>query len=135
MIKLKNLVESSVNPLPTNEDAPRKLTKEEKKSLADLVHNYNEYGKSLQEYGKVIEVADTLKKIAEYAETYVVNECDDWTQANVAKRHFSEIKKHADTFKKLAKEAHEKNVHMTSLYEDVGGILEKYFEIKDLEPK
>ncbi len=130
MIKLKNLVESTVN-LPTADDAPRKLSKEEKKALAELVHNYNEYGKSLHEYGKIMEVADTLKKISEYAETYVVNECNDWTQANVAKRHFAEIKKHAEAFKKMAKEAHEKNIHMTSLYEDMGGILEKYFEIKD----
>lgn len=135
MIKLKNLVESTVNLPTTSENAPRKLSKEQKKVLSELVHNYNEYGKALHEYAKILEVADNLKKISEYAETYVVNECSDWTQANVAKRHFTEIKKHAEAFNKMAKEANEKNIHMTSLYEDVGGILEKYFEIKDIDKK
>lgn len=119
--------------LQISDDVPRKLSKEEKKSLAELVHNYNEYGKTLHEYQKIMEVADTIKKISQYAETYVVNECNDWSQANVAKRHFAEIKKHSDAFNKLAKETHEKNIHMTSLYQDIGGILEKYFEIKDLD--
>ena len=64
MIKLKNIVESqSVASLTSDE--PRKLSKDEKKALAELVSNYNEYGKILHQYEEVMGVADTLKKISE----------------------------------------------------------------------
>ena len=134
MIKLKTIVENSLKPSTMSlEEPPRKLTKDEKKTLAELVHNYNEYGRVLRQYDEIANVAETLKKIAEYSEVYAVNECGDWMQAGVAKRHFAEIKKHAEGFKKLAKEVHEKNAHMIALYEDMGSVLEKYFEIKDAE--
>jgi hypothetical protein len=134
MIKLKPIVEDvSSKPMMSLEEPPRKLTKDEKKTLAELVHNYNEYGRVLRQYDEIANVAETLKKIAEYSEVYAVNECGDWMQAGVAKRHFAEIKKHAEGFKKLAKEVHEKNAHMIALYEDMGSVLEKYFEIKDAE--
>lgn len=130
MIKLKPIVEDvSAKSMVSLEEPPRKLTKEEKKALRDLVGEYNKYGKVLRQYEEITSVAETLKKIAEYAEVYAVNECSDWMQAGVAKRHFAEIKKHADGFKKLAKDVHEKNAHMVALYEDMGSILQRYFTI------
>jgi coenzyme F420-reducing hydrogenase alpha subunit len=131
MIKLKPIVENNLSPTSL-EDQPRKLTKEEKKSLAELVKNYNKYGKILQEYNEIVNIADTLKKIAEYAEVYAVNESDDWMQGGVVKRHFTEIRKHAESFKKMAKDVYEKNNEMLANYQDMGKKLETYFEISDV---
>lgn len=110
---------------------PVLLTKDQKKTLVNEVANYNEYGKVLYEYGKLAEIAEKLSTICETAESYAINECGDWMEANVVKRHFTELKKLSEQFNKLAKDCHSKNIQMTSLYEDIGNILEKYFEIND----
>jgi uncharacterized protein Yka (UPF0111/DUF47 family) len=110
--------------------AVKTLTKEEKKALYELVHNYNEYGKVLYEYHQLMKIAENIDKISQYAETYALNECGDWMQENTAIRHFKELKKMSEAFKKNAAKCQQQNNEMVSLYEDMGNILEKYFEIK-----
>ena len=110
--------------------AVKTLTKEEKKALYELVHNYNEYGKVLYEYHQLMKVAENIDKISQYAETYALNECGDWMQENTAIRHFKELKKMSEAFKKNAAKCQQQNNEIVSLYEDMGNILEKYFEIK-----
>jgi len=121
------------SPQPVGESpAPIKtLTKEEKKALYELVNNYNEYGKVLYEYHQLMKVAENIDKISQYAETYALNECGDWMQENTAIRHFKDLKRMSETFKKNAAKCQQQNSEMVSLYEDMGNILEKYFEIKD----
>ena len=111
--------------------AVKTLTKEEKKALYELVNNYNEYGKVLYEYHQLMKVAENIDKISQYAETYALNECGDWMQENTAIRHFKDLKRMSETFKKNAAKCQQQNSEMVSLYEDMGNILEKYFEIKD----
>jgi uncharacterized protein Yka (UPF0111/DUF47 family) len=142
MIKLTEIAETlgiknqpqSQHPVPQTvgeSPAPVKtLTKEEKKALYELVQNYNEYGKVLYEYHQLMKVAENIDKISQYAETYALNECGDWMQENTAIRHFKELKKMSEAFKKNAAKCQQQNNEMVSLYEDMGNILEKYFEIK-----
>ena len=142
MIKLTEIAETlgiknqsqSSQPVPQavgeSPAAVKTLTKEEKKALYELVHNYNEYGKVLYEYHQLMKVAENIDKISQYAETYALNECGDWMQENTAIRHFKELKKMSEAFKKNAAKCQQQNTEMVSLYEDMGNILEKYFEIK-----
>ncbi len=142
MIKLTEIAETlgiknqsqSSQPVPQavgeSPAAVKTLTKEEKKALYELVHNYNEYGKVLYEYHQLMKVAENIDKISQYAETYALNECGDWMQENTAIRHFKELKKMSEAFKKNAAKCQQQNNEMVSLYEDMGNILEKYFEIK-----
>ncbi len=142
MIKLTEIAETlgiknqsqSSQPVPRavgeSPAAVKTLTKEEKKALYELVHNYNEYGKVLYEYHQLMKVAENIDKISQYAETYALNECGDWMQENTAIRHFKELKKMSEAFKKNAAKCQQQNNEMVSLYEDMGNILEKYFEIK-----
>jgi uncharacterized protein Yka (UPF0111/DUF47 family) len=142
MIKLTEIAEAlgitqqpqspPVSPQAVGESpaAVKTLTKEEKKALYELVHNYNEYGKVLYEYHQLMKVAENIDKISQYAETYALNECGDWMQENTAIRHFKELKKMSEAFKKNAAKCQQQNNEMVSLYEDMGNILEKYFEIK-----
>jgi coenzyme F420-reducing hydrogenase alpha subunit len=133
MIKLKTLIEENAaaagqQPVSTE---PQKMTKEDKKMLAKMVAEYNEYGKVLRNVNEIAQVSEKLCKIAGMAENYALRECGDWMQANVAKRHFAELKKLSEGFRKLASECYENNKQMTALYEDMGHIYEKYFEIND----
>ena len=133
MIKLKTLIEenaAAAGQQSVNAE-PQKMTKEDKKMLAQMVAEYNEYGKVLRNVNEIAQVSEKLCKIAGMAENYALQECGDWMQANVAKRHFAELKKLSEGFRKLASECYENNKQMTALYEDMGHIYEKYFEIND----
>lgn len=130
MIKLKTLIEENAAGQQHNSE-PQKMTKEDKKQLAQMVAEYNEYGKVLRNVNEIAQVSEKLCKIASMAETYALQESGDWMQANVAKRHFTELKKLSESFRKLASECYESNKQMTALYEDMGHIYEKYFEIND----
>ncbi len=121
MIKLAEIAETlgikpqqQTAPQPTQpvgeSPAPIKtLTKEEKKALYELVNNYNEYGKVLYEYHQLMKVAENIDKISQYAETYALNECGDWMQENTAIRHFKELKKMSEAFKKNASKCQQQN--------------------------
>jgi len=136
MIQLKNL-------LPENTQAPQpqenqsgvsetssKLTIEQKRKLSEMVSRYNEYGKILYREKKITEIAQNLQEISDLAENYALNECGDWFEENIVKRNFQEMKKYCEQFGKLAKETQSKQHQMEALYEDMGHILERYFEIK-----
>ena len=120
---------------PTTDSlAPTKLTKEQKKRLVDIVGRYNEYGKSVRHDGNLSDMAKVLKEISHLAETYVVTECGDFIEANTAKRKMQELRKYSESFVKLAEDIHPKQQQLEALYEDVGRVLEVFFEIHDAVP-
>jgi len=137
MIQLKTLLpENAVVPQPQPienvvAETSSKLTVEQKRKLSEMVSRYNEYGKMIYREKKMTDIAKNLQEISDLAENYAINECGDWFEENIVKRNFQEIKKYCEQFGKLAKESQSKQHQMEALYEDIGHILERYFEIKD----
>ena len=60
----------------------------------------------------------------------------DWNPplANTAKRKMQELRKYSESFVKLAEDIHPKQQQLEALYEDVGRVLEVFFEIHDAVP-
>lgn len=107
-----------------------------KHSLEDLlsaIAKYKTFGKALKRDCTLSEIGMQLAQIAEMAEQAVVSEADDWFDAHTLKRNMKEIKNYTGDFVKLAKEADMINQRMSALYEDMGRVLERYFEIPDGE--
>jgi hypothetical protein len=96
------------------------------------IAQYNTFGKVLRRES-LKEVGQKLAKIAEMAEVAVTNEADDWFDAHTLKRNMKEVKSYATEFMKLAEEADAINQRMSAYYDDMGRILERYFEIPDFE--
>src|SRR5690349_16243844 len=106
---------------------------DETENVLESIARYNEYGKALRRDTTLQEIGMQLARIAELAEQAVVNEADDWFDAHTLKRNMKEIKSYANDFVKLAKESDMINQRMTALYDDMGRILERYFEIPDTD--
>jgi hypothetical protein len=103
-------------------------------SFLEEIAKYNQLGKALRKES-LKEIGQRLAKIAELAEVAVTNEAADWFDAHTLKRNMKEVKTYAGDFLKLAEEADTINQRMSALYDDMGRILERYFEIPDdLEP-
>jgi hypothetical protein len=99
-------------------------------SVIEQIAQYNEYGNALRRARSMREIAEHLSQIAELAEQTVVNEADDWFDAHTLKRNMTELKKFTSEFAKYANEADMLEQRMTALYDDMGHILNRYFEIQ-----
>lgn len=107
--------------------------RQETENFLESIAQYNKFGKALQRATTMQEVGERLAKIAEMAEIAVTNEASDWFDAHTLKRNFKEVKSYAGDFVKLASEADAINQRMTALYDDMGRILERYFEIPEYQ--
>lgn len=107
--------------------------KQQLESILEGIAKYKQFGKTLKRETTLSEVGMQLAQIAEWAEQAVLAEADDWFDAHTLKRNMKEIKNYAGDFVKLAKEADMINQRMSALYEDMGRVLERYFEMPDDE--
>jgi methyl-accepting chemotaxis protein len=96
--------------------------------MLEQIAGYSGLGKSLKRERMMQEIALEISQIAEIAEQVVVNEGEDWYDKHTLSRNMKEVKSYAKDFVKLASEADMLHQRMQALYEDMGRILERYFE-------
>jgi hypothetical protein len=78
-----------------------------------------------------MEIAKKLAEIAESAHNHVLSEQDDWFDKISVNKNMKSLKGSVVEFQKTAKEAHQLNQRLTSLYEDIGHVLNRYYEIDE----
>ena len=126
-IKLKSLIKEFAL-----ENEQSKVNKFE---VIESVKNYATIGKQLQVNGGIMEAAKQLAQMAEAAQNHVLSETDDWFDAVSVKRNMKELKGLTGQFKKTAVEANATNQRLSALYEDMGNILNRYYDIDEaLDP-
>ena len=73
--------------------------------------------------------------MAESAQNHILGESDDWFDNVSVKRNMKELKGLTGQFKKTAVEANATNQRLSALYEDMGNILNRYYDIDEaLDP-
>ena len=103
--------------------------------VIEAVKNYSRVGKQLYNNNNIIEVAKQLAQVAEAAQNHVLSETDDWFDGVSVKRNMKELKGLTGQFKKTALEANNVNQRLSTLYEDMGNILNRYYDIEEaLDP-
>ena len=99
--------------------------------VVEGVKSFNIVGKSLYNNSNIMEIAKQISHIAEQAHTHVLGETDDWFDQVSVNKNMQSLKKRVAEFKKAAGEAHQLNQRMTGLYEDMGHILNRYYDITE----
>jgi len=122
-IKLIGIVEE----LAIREEKPQV----NKFEVIEAVKNYQTIGGQLFKNNGIVEVAKQLVGIAESAQNHVLSETDDWFDAVSVKRNMKELKGMTGQFKKAALEANSVNERLNVLYEDMGNILNRYYDIEE----
>ena len=85
--------------------------------------------------GGILEAAKQLVEMAESAQNHILSETDDWFDGVSVKRNMKELKGLTGQFKKTAVEANATNQRLSALYEDMGNILNRYYDIDEgLDP-
>ena len=103
----------------------------DKHKVIEGVRNYSIVGKTLYNGGNIMEVAKQLAEIAESAHHHILGEQDDWFDKISINKNMKSLKGSVVEFQKTAKEAHMLNQRLTGLYEDIGHVLNRYYEIDE----
>lgn len=123
MIKLNNIIKENESPNP--KDTMRK-------NFLEIISTFNQYGKQLKREQDLSEIAENLGGIANAARMFSVNEAEDWFDSMTVKKNMDALGKISEEFRKVASESKVFEDRMSALYDDMGHILSRYFEIADL---
>ena len=120
-VKLKDLLK----------EAFENKSKVDKHQVIEGVRNFGIVGKSLYNNNNIIETAKQLADIAESAHHHILGEQDDWFDKVSVNKNMKTLKGSVVEFQKTAKEAHQLNQRLTGLYEDIGHVLNRYYDIDE----
>jgi len=121
MAKLKNILQEVF------EESPQV----DKYKVVEGVKNFGIVGKQLYNNNNIVETAKQLAEIAESAHHHILGENDDWFDKISVNKNMKTLKGSVVEFQKTAKEAQALNQRMTALYEDIGHVLNRYYDIDE----
>ena len=124
MIKLKHILRET--------EEFQQLPSELKKHFLEIISTYGQHRESMNRKSDIRQVAETLGGIADAAQEYTLREGGDWFDRVTIKRNMNELKKLQTGFEKEAAEASAQQQRLEALYEDMGHVLGRYFEIADI---
>ena len=101
------------------------------KEFVQEIGQYSSYGKEIYREGNLKELASRLSKLAETAKQHTLQETEDWFDKITVNRNMKELTSLSGQFKKVASEAQSLQERMSTLYEDMGHILGRYYEINN----
>lgn len=110
------------------------LSTEQKKIASEKISKFGKYHRFIALEARDLDVAEDICNIIENASKCILNETDDWFDGISVKRNLKEMKTLAKEFYKTAKDRQVYTQRMQSLYEDMGNILNRYFDIKGEVP-
>ena len=113
----------------------KELPTELKRHFLEIISTYNSFSEQMKRQSDIVEVSETLGGIIDAAKELTLNEADDWFDKVTIKRNMRELEKLDKEFDKFSEEARSLDERLHALYEDMGHILNRYYEISDIEPE
>ena len=99
------------------------------KGLTTEISSYNKLGNAIFGKSNITQVAEKLSWIANQAKSHTLQETEDWFDKITVNRNMKELTGLSNQFGKIASEANALQQRMGALYEDMGNILGRYYEI------
>jgi hypothetical protein len=124
MIKLKDILKES--------EEFQQLPSEVKRHFLEIISTYGQHRESMSRKSDIRQVAETLGAIADAASEYTLREGGDWFDRVTIKRNMKELSNLQKAFEKEAVEAKSQEQRLEALYEDMGHVLGRYFEIAEI---
>ena len=137
-LKLRPLIENMI--AAPSAEQKKEWTSEAKKAALENIGCYNEYGRHLHRETGLMEIAHKLNEIVKNAKELAIHETEKaaldekaWFDEQTVRKNMAMVEKAIAEFTKYAKEAHVLEQRMQATYEDIGHMLERYYEVKDLQ--
>ena len=99
------------------------------KGLTTEISSYNKLSEAIFGKSNITQIAEKLSWIANQAKSHTLQETEDWFDKITVNRNMKELTGLSGQFGKIANEAKSLQERMGALYEDMGNILGRYYEV------
>ena len=113
-----------------NEDEQQESKKIDTDSFLGMVNRFGRIGEDIK-INDLRSIANVLKNVAETAQIHTESLQEDWFDRVTVSRNMKELNTHSKQFSKIAEEAASLQERMQGLYEDMGNIMGRYYEISE----
>ena len=105
------------------------------KEFMKEVSGFNSFGKQIYREGNLKDLAERLSRLAVTAKQHTIQETENWFDKITVNRNMKELTSLSNQFRKVATESQGLQERMSVLYEDMGYILGRYYDIKEVDEK
>ena len=106
-------------------------TKISSKQILSKIQEFSSLGKSIYKSGDLKEASKTLSDIANAARVHTLRETEDWFDKVTVNRNMKELTNLSKHFGKLSEEASSVQQRLEALYEDMGIVLSRYYDLNE----
>tara|TARA_R110000851_G_scaffold175795_1_gene322241 strand:- start:250 stop:870 length:621 start_codon:yes stop_codon:yes gene_type:complete len=99
------------------------------KTLTTEISNYQKLSKQIFGESNITQIAEKLSWIATQAKSHSLQETDDWFDKITVNRNMKELTGLSKQFSSIANESKSLQERMGALYEDMGHILGRYYQV------
>ena len=127
----QQLLRNLLNEKYLGETEKPKMTKEEKKAFLEAVSQYHKLGEMVYRNNQLSELSETLSNIVTTAENLTMQESEHWFDNVTVSRHMKQIQEAFKVFEKTAGEMSGMQQRLEAAYEDIGTVLNKYYNVNN----
>ena len=102
------------------------------KGLTSEISQYNQIGEAIFGKSNITQISEKLSWIANQAKSHTLQETEDWFDKITVNRNMKELTGLSKQFSKIAQESNSLQQRLGALYEDMGNILGRYYEIGEV---
>ena len=99
--------------------------------ILSKIQEFGNLGKSIYKSGDLKEASKTLSDIANAARVHTLRETEDWFDNVTVNRNMKELTNLSKNFDKLSEEASSVQQRLEALYEDMGNVLSRYYDLNE----
>jgi|TARA_R110000796_G_scaffold17170_1_gene53053 hypothetical protein len=100
--------------------------------LTTEIAQFNEIGEAIFGKSNITKISEKLSRIASQAKSHTLQETDSWFDKITVNRNMKELTGLSKQFSKISSESKSLQQRMGALYEDMGNILGRYYEIGEV---
>jgi hypothetical protein len=105
------------------------MSTEQKKAFLEAVYKFADHANNIYRSHSIQETAKALNHMIEAANHLTLSETEDWFDKVTVSRHMKQLGEAQKIFEKTATEMSTLQQRLESAYEDIGGVLGKYYDI------
>ena len=123
-MSLANLVKEKYG---TTESEPQ-ISSEQ---ILSKIQEFGNLGNVIYQEGDLKQTAKTLSDIANAAKVHTLRETEDWFDKVTVNRNMKELTNLSNQFGKLSEDANSVQQRLSALYEDMGNVLSRYYDLNE----
>ena len=117
--------------LPEDHEVDHEEQEIDESQFLENVRNFGSLGEHIYRENDIRAVAEKLSNIAKSARTHTLRETEEWFDKITINRNMKELNTLSGQFSKIANDAQGLQERMSALYEDMGHIIGRYYDVNE----